>query len=103
MPVLTGPIHSLEAMGEGQQQTESQHNPPTVLMSLPNKTQRLLVCFGKAVNPFLTQLSKAQFVAESNPPSLPELPSCSLTALPSPDQNPTLHPTCFHCDLPDST
>lgn len=51
-------------------------------MFLPNKTQRLLVCFGKAVNTFLTQLWKAQFIAESNPPSLPELPPCSLTALP---------------------
>ena len=58
-------------------------------MFLPNKTQRLLVCFSNAVYPFLTQLSKAQFIAESSLPSLPELPPCSLTALPSPDQNPT--------------
>jgi len=75
----------------------------TSLMFLPDKTQRLLACFGNAVYPFLT-LNYQRHSSLQNQVYPDYLNYSLVLLLLFPPQIKTLHhPTCFHCDLPDSS
>lgn len=72
-------------------------------MFLLNKTQRLMVCFGNAVYLFLTlNYPRHSSLQNQVSPVYLNYPFVLLLLFP-PQIKTLLHPTCFHCNLPDSS